>query len=186
MAANIKDIIDNVKTIYLTDSNLSTLLDFERTIDELDLYTFKNWKNGELVEGPIFEKYFITCTFMWPHKKMPDPRGGERLLQYGCDVTYEKSHLKFPLHVKTPNDFIPGTKVPKLKKSPIWLVTIVMPKSLINDIQKGSLEVENEQLEAEDIEFAYDEGENESTNNAGASDSESNEELNPGNENVGY
>lgn len=155
----------------MTDSSLAALLDFERTIDELDLYTFEHWKDGELVEGPIFEKYFVTCTFMWPYKKMPDPRGGERLLQYGCEVKYEKSHLEYPKKTKTPNDFIPGTKVPKMKRVDIWLVTIIMPKSLVDDIQKGSLEVENEQLDAEDLEQAYDEGEDENNSDDGTSES---------------
>lgn len=170
MPANISDIINNVKDIYMTDSSLSALLDFERTIDELDLYTFENWKDGELVEGPVFEKYFVTCTFMWPYKKMPDPRGGERLLQYGCEVQYEKSHLEYPKKTKNPNDFIPGTKVPKMKRVPIWLVTIIMPKSLVDDIQKGSLEVENEQLDAEELEQAYDEGEDENNSDDGTAE----------------
>ena len=60
MAADIKDIIQNTKDIYMTDSALASLLDFERVLDELDLYVFSNWKKGELVEGPINEKYFIT------------------------------------------------------------------------------------------------------------------------------
>ena len=87
MPANIKDIIENVKNIYMTDSSLDSLLDFERVIDELDIYSFLNWKKGELIEGPIYEKYFVTCKFMWPYRSMPDPRGGERLLNYGCEIS---------------------------------------------------------------------------------------------------
>mgnify|MGYP003345260162 CR=1 FL=1 len=68
MSQTLKDVIENTKTISMTDSALSTLMDFERVIDELDLYAFANWKKGELVEGPIYEKYFVTCTFMWPYK----------------------------------------------------------------------------------------------------------------------
>ena len=75
--ADIKDVLQNTKKIYMTDSALTSLMDFERVIDELDVYVFKNWKKGELVAGPEYEKYFITCTFMWPYKLMPDPRGGE-------------------------------------------------------------------------------------------------------------
>ena len=66
MAKNINDVLENIKSISLTDSAVNTLLNFERVIDELDIYTFANWKKGELVEGPKYEKYFITCTFMWP------------------------------------------------------------------------------------------------------------------------
>ena len=50
----------------MTESNLITLMDFERVLDELDLYAFQNWKQGELVVGPEYERYFVSYTFMRP------------------------------------------------------------------------------------------------------------------------
>lgn len=158
MSKAISDVIENTKEIYMTDSSLITLLDFERVLDELDTYVFANWKEGELVEGPIYEKYFVTCTFMWPYKMMPDPRGGERLLDYDCEVYYSKDELEYPIKVKTPDDFEAGTKMPKMAKKPVWLVTIVMPKKLMQEIQQGSLDLESATLDLEDIEQAYEEG----------------------------
>jgi hypothetical protein len=158
MPANIKDILSNIKDIYMTDSSLETLLDYERVLDELDLYSFKHWKMGELVEGPVYEKYFVTCTWMFPYRKMPDPSGGERLLNYGCEVEYWEDVLEYPIDVKTPDDFKAGTKVPKLVSTPVWMVTITMPKKLMTDIQQGSIELENETLDTEDIEAAYEQG----------------------------
>ena len=158
MSKAIHDVIENTKEIFMTDSSLTSLLDFERVLDELDLYVFAHWKEGELVEGPIYEKYFVTCTFMWPYKLMPDPRGGERLLDYDCEVYYSKDTLEYPIKVETPDDFEPGTKMPKMKKTPIWLVKIVMPKKLMQEIQQGSLELESATLDLEDIESAYEEG----------------------------
>jgi hypothetical protein len=158
MSKVIHDVIENTKEIFMTDSSLTSLLDFERVLDELDLYVFAHWKEGELVEGPIYEKYFVTCTFMWPYKMMPDPRGGERLLDYDCEVYYSKDILEYPIKVETPDDFEPGTKMPKMKKTPIWLVKIVMPKKLMQEIQQGSLELESATLDLEDIESAYEEG----------------------------
>lgn len=158
MAKPISDVIDNTKDIFMTDSSLTTLLDFERVLDELDTYVFANWKEGELVEGPVYEKYFVTCTFMWPYKMMPDPRGGERLLSYDCEVYYSKDSLEYPVKVEDPDDFEAGTKMPKMKKVPVWLVKIVMPKKLMQEIQQGSLELEGATLDLEDIEQAYEEG----------------------------
>ena len=158
MPANIKDILSNIKDIYMTDSSLETLLDYERVLDELDLYSFKHWKLGELVEGPVYEKYFITCTWMFPYRKMPDPSGGERLLNYGCEVEYWEDVLEYPIDVKTPDDFKAGTKVPKQVSTPVWMVTITMPKKLMTDIQQGSIELESETLDTEDIEAAYEQG----------------------------
>jgi hypothetical protein len=156
--ADIKDVLQNTKKIYMTDSALTSLMDFERVIDELDVYVFKNWKKGELVAGPEYEKYFITCTFMWPYKLMPDPRGGEKLLDYGCTVTYKKDKLKYAVKAESPDDFESGTKMPKMTTSPIWLVEITMPKKLMKDIHQGSVELENEKLDIEDIEQAYETG----------------------------
>lgn len=158
MAKNIADVIQNIKTIYMTDSSLNSLLDFERVIDELDVYAFENWKNGELVAGPKYEKYFVSCVFMWPYKKMPDPRGAERLLDYDCEIKYKKDVLKVPKRIKSPNDLEPGTKMPQMKQVPIWLVEIVMPKRLMQEIHRGSLELENDSIDAEDIEQAYETG----------------------------
>ena len=158
MPANIKDILSNIKDIYMTDSSLETLLDYERVLDELDLYSFKHWKLGELVEGPVYEKYFVTCTWMFPYRKMPDPSGGERLLNYGCEVEYWEDVLEYPIDVKSPDDFKAGTKVPKMVSTPVWMVTITMPKKLMTDIQQGSIELESETLDTEDIEAAYEQG----------------------------
>ena len=157
----IKDILANVKTIYSSPASLSILMDFERVLSELDLYAFANWKQGELVSGPVVEKYFVTATFMWPKKMMPDPRGGERLLGYDCEISYEKSHLEYPTKVTSREDYKPGGNMPKLVRSPVWLVTITMPKSLITEIHQGSIELEGEMIDIEEVESAYYDGSNE-------------------------
>ena len=72
-------IISNVKGIFTSDGSMANLLDFERVLDEADLYAFKNWQLGELVQGPVIGRYTVKCTFMWPYKLMPDPRGAKRL-----------------------------------------------------------------------------------------------------------
>jgi hypothetical protein len=158
MPADIKDIISNIKEVYMSDSNLETLLSYERVLDELDLYTFSNWKQGELVEGPIYEKYFVTCKWMYDYRKMPDPAGAERLLSYGCEITYQEDMLSYPIKITGPDDYKPGTRTNKLVEKPVWIVTITMPKTLMDDIQQGSVELESETLEAQDIEMSQEEG----------------------------
>ena len=157
MPANIKDILENIKDIYMTDSSLSTLLDYERVLDELDLYSFANWKKGELIEGPIYEKYFVTCSWMFPFRQMPDPSGAERLLNYGCEVTFKRDKF-VSIKVRSPDDFKPGTKSPRMVERPIWTVTITIPKKLMSDIEQGSIELEGETLDQEDITQAYETG----------------------------
>ena len=158
MSKVIADVIENTKDIYMSDSSLSTLLDFERVLDELDLYAFKNWQIGELVAGPNIGKYRVTCTFMWPYKHKPDTRGAKRLADYGCVIKYKHDALEYPIKLKSPSDFQPGTKIPKMAKVPVWLVEITIPKKLMQEITKGSLEIESETVDAQDIDQSYEEG----------------------------
>jgi hypothetical protein len=46
----IRDVMNNVKDIYLSDSSLTTLLDFERVLDSLDLYAYENWQLVHVVD----------------------------------------------------------------------------------------------------------------------------------------
>ena len=66
--------------------------------------------------------------------------------------------LEYPVKVKTPNDFKAGTKMPKMAKTPVWLVEIVMPKTLMQEIHQGSMELENDTIDVEDIEQSYETG----------------------------
>jgi hypothetical protein len=149
-------VAENIKDIYLSEGSLLTLLDFERVLDELDLYAFKNWSIGELVAGPNIGKYRVSCIFMWPEKLMPDPRGARRLLPFDCEVKFKKTNMKVPMKIRNPDDFRPGTHKARLIEKKIWLVEIVMPKSLMNDIRTGSVELEDEDIDLEDLDRAYE------------------------------
>jgi len=140
----------------MSEGTLLNLLDFERVLDELDVYAYRNWALGELVEGPDISKYKVTCIFMWPEKLMPDPRAGRRLLPFDCEVVYKKTKIKIPIKIENPSDFAAGTKKAKIIEKPVWLVEITMPKSLMSDIRTGSVELEDEDLELEDLDDAYD------------------------------
>lgn len=149
-------VAENIRDIYLSEGSLLTLLDFERVLDELDLYAFKNWQIGELVAGPDIGKYRVTCIFMWPEKLMPDPRGARRLLPFDCEVRFKKTTMKVPMKIEDPSDYRPGTHKAKIIEKKIWLVEIVMPKSLMNDIRTGSIELEDQDIDLEDLDQAYE------------------------------
>ncbi len=149
-------VAENIRDIYLSEGSLLTLLDFERVLDELDLYAFKNWAIGELVSGPDIGKYRVTCIFMWPEKLMPDPRGARRLLPFDCEVKYKKTNMKVPMKIENPSDYRPGTHKARLVEKKIWLVEITMPKSLMSDIRTGSVELEDEEIDLEDLDAAYE------------------------------
>jgi hypothetical protein len=149
-------VAQNIQDIYLSEGSLLTLLDFERVLDELDLYAFKNWQIGELVSGPDIGKYQVTCIFMWPERLMPDPRGARRLLPFDCTVKYKRTMMKVPMKIEDPSDYRPGTKKAQLVEKKIWLVQITMPKDLMNDIRTGSVELEDQDIDLADLDDAYE------------------------------
>ena len=134
---DVLDIIKNVQSLYAVGPTLGILKDFERVLDELDVYVFKNWTDGELLSGPIDSRHFVECSFMWPADQMPDPTGGKRLLDRGCKVTYAKDTLFKPREIKSPEDYRPGTTKGKIDAHPIWVVNIKMPKELIGNFKHG-------------------------------------------------
>ena len=149
-------VADNIKRIYMSDGSLATLLDFERVLDELDLYAFRNWQNGELVAGPEVGRYRVSATFMWPERLMPDPRGGRRLLPFDCQIEYRRIMMKIPIRINDPSDYRPGTKKARIIERPVWLVEISMPKALMSDIRTGSVELEDEDIDLKDLDDAYE------------------------------
>ncbi len=150
-------IVDTIKNVYMSDGSMSTLLDFERVLDEADIYAFKNWKNGELVQGPDIGRYSAKCIFMWPYKLMPNPKGALRLIKIGCKVTFGKGEIEVPVQVKDYDDFNPGTRYPKMHKRKVWFVEITIPFELMDDIKEGSIDLAGQTIDLSEIEDAYDE-----------------------------
>ena len=149
-------VADNLRDIYLSEGSLLTLLDYERVLDELDVYAFKNWEIGELVAGPEISKYKVGCTFLWPIDLMPDPRGARRLLPFDCEVKYKKTKMKIPIKINDPSDYQPGTHKARIVEKPVWLVEIIIPKALMSDIRTGSVELEDQDIDLADLDDAYE------------------------------
>ena len=135
--ADLKQIIDNIQNIYGSNNSLNLLKDFERVVDELDVYVYENWMDGELVNGPREDRYFVECTFMWPKDKMPEPAGGKRLTEYGCKVGYAESALRKVRKIESPEDIRPGTRKGKIDIEEVWMVKVKMPKTLMKNIDRG-------------------------------------------------
>jgi hypothetical protein len=150
-------IVDTIKNVYMSDGSMSTLLDYERVLDEADVYAFKNWKHGELVQGPNVGRYACKCVFMWPYKLMPDPRAALRLINIGCRVTFGKGEVEVPVEVKDYDDFNPGTRYPKMHKRKVWFVEVVVPVDLMDDIKEGTIDLADQTIDLSEIDDAYNE-----------------------------
>lgn len=149
-------IVSTVKGIFTSDGSMNTLLDFERVLDEADLYAFRNWELGELVQGPDVRRYSVACVFMWPYKLMPNPKGARRLVSIGCKVKFAKSEVKVPVEIKDYDDYVPGTRYPKMKEKAVWFVYIEIPKSLLDDIKEGTIDLAGQNIDLEELDNSYD------------------------------
>jgi hypothetical protein len=152
-----ESIVETIQGIYSSDGIMNVLLDFERVLDESDLYAFKNWELGELVDGPNTKRYTVDCMFMYPNKLMPDPNGAKRLMTVGCNIKFKKTKIKVPIEIKDPNDYKAGTHYPKMTEREVWLVRITMPKELMNDIREGSIDLAGQTVDLSELDSAYDE-----------------------------
>jgi hypothetical protein len=141
---DVYNIIRNLERIYSNNTSFQVLKDFERVLDEINLYIYDNWFEGEVASGPHIERHWITVRLVWPREKMPDPEGGKKLVDYGCKVSYIKSSMIKPRKIRKPSDLRPGTKKGKLDREPIWIVEIKMPKRLVADIYSGYFEQQEE------------------------------------------
>jgi hypothetical protein len=149
-------IIDTVKGIFTSDGSMNTLLDFERVLDESDLYAYRNWELGELVQGPDVKRYTVSCIFMWPYDLMPNPKGAKRLVSIGCTVKFAKSEIKVPMLIKDYDDFQPGTRYPKMIKKKVWFICIEIPKTLLDEIKEGSIDLAGKTIDLEELDDSYD------------------------------
>jgi hypothetical protein len=150
MHHDILDVIQNIQDLYENNSSLAVLKDFERVLDQMDMYVYENWEDGELAYGPKVDRHWITAGFMWEHDKMPNPIAAKRLTELGCKVTYQKSHLVEPRKIRVPEDMRPNSKKGRLDRKPIWIVEITMPKKVAFDVYKGYMDkMKTEQKESD-------------------------------------
>jgi hypothetical protein len=155
---SVKQNIETTKKIYMSDASLSMLCDFERVLDNMDFYAFPNWRLGELVEGPVIKRYWVTCKFMWPLDRMPDPAAAKRLLAYGARISYEKTKVQVPVKIENPSDYRDLGHKGRLVDYPIWYVTMMLPKKLLSDIKQGSVDIAGEEVDLTDLQSSIEKG----------------------------
>jgi hypothetical protein len=87
---------------------------------------------------------------------MPNPKGARRLVAIGCKVKFAKSEVKVPVEVTEYDDYIPGTRYPKSKPKQVWFVYIEVPKSLLDDIKEGTIDLAGQEIDLEQLDDSYD------------------------------
>ena len=158
MTISVKILNDKITEVSKSNTLLDMLMEFEKTLDELDLYAFKNWDRGEILEGPTLGRHYVNVKLIYPHKEMPDPDGAKRLIARDCLVKYDQDMLESPRRVKDFNDVEVGTRpdgsqrfTPKADSEPVWIVSIDMPRRYVDEFSAQHVEAkEDEYMDQED------------------------------------
>jgi hypothetical protein len=59
---------------------------------------------------------------------------------------YKREKLLKPRKVLKPDDYRPGSKKGKLDETKVWVVSILIPKKLMQDIYQGYVKKENDKM----------------------------------------
>lgn len=151
MTISVKLVNDQIRKISETNTLLDMLLEFEKVLDDCDLYAYKNWLQGELVEGPSLGRHWISAKFMYPRHQMPDPDGAKRLLARQCLVKFREDTLITPVKVKSFDDVKlemrpDGSQRYKTrtKSEPVWVVEIRMPRKFVDEFATEVVEADED------------------------------------------
>lgn len=133
------DNTNTIQSLYDQSGLLDILIGVEEYLDNMDLYAYKNWIKGELVEGPVVSKYWVEITLKYTSTTFPDPRAALMFDKQGTKIFIKKDYEISP--IKKPhsdNDMMSvlgqGSSVKKVKdeKIPILLIKFQIPRRLVN------------------------------------------------------
>lgn len=143
---------------------LDLLTQMEDVLDSLDIYVYRHWFDGEVIEGPIVRRHWLSFSLLYPHDKMPDPRGALRLLKHDVIVEFSKVHRdgeKF--HAMADEKSEPKDSEKKIEakendpEHTFWMVKINFPRRLISQMG-ADLDFYDDEVDVEDVEAAKDGG----------------------------
>ena len=157
MSQRIENIKDTLTTLSAGDGLMEMLMEFERTLSNTDVFAYRNWLDGELIHGPIVDRYWFTTTWMYPGSRMPDPDAALRLEKIGCKVSYKKDIFEKPTKVLEPTDWEdPRTKKAKMEYHKVWVVNIQMPKKHVTEQLESFLDEIEADIDEQTTEIAQE------------------------------
>ena len=138
---------------------LDLLVQMEDILDSQDLYVYRNWLSGEIVEGPVIRRHWVSFSLLYPKNKMPDPRGSLRLLKLNIKVEFSKVSRADGSTPLNPAAGQAGT-IPASNEHPTdthWLVKLTFPRRLLDQMGENTDYYEDD-VDTDDVEDAKDSG----------------------------
>ena len=128
-------ITESEKTFkQLNSKNLQgTLIQIEDFLDNLHMFTFRNWIEGTVYDGPDVSRHWVKLKLSYNINEMPDPRGAQRLVSAGVVVSWKKTTIYVPADHKDPNQIDPVTGLSKNVPKRIWVIGLKIPRHFIQD-----------------------------------------------------
>lgn len=136
---------DLVKKLNQSTGLTDVIIQVEDWLDSLDLYAFRNWFEGIVIEGPVVSRYWITIYLQYKEEEMPDPQGALRLVNHGAKVGYKKMQKEYKekpgdVNMNTVDSKInpwdqPHSQMnnqPTIPTYGVWLVKIIIPRKFID------------------------------------------------------
>jgi len=153
---------------------LDLLVQMEDVLDSLDLYVYRNWLEGEIVEGPLVQRHWLSMSLLYPYHRMPDPRAAYRLFKHGVRVKFSHMHRAASSKDRAEEEVnasglaspVPGGEAKKgkgeKKDDGYWLVKLQFPRRLIGQVESAAMDLDayEDEVDAEDVEDARDSGVN--------------------------
>jgi hypothetical protein len=160
---------DFIKRLSDSASLTDILIQIEDWLDSLDIYVFKNWFEGQVVDGPVIERHWVSIILKYDYKQMPDPEGAVRMMKYGAIIKYKKTQEEDTTNHKEENisqlnnELQNGQtnvqsnditqKSPQLK--PVWLIEVKIPRHFIDELEELD-GIDSDDVDQEHISSAKD------------------------------
>ena len=143
----------DLKDLEDSEHLLDVLLQCEDILDSLDIYVYRNWFSGEVVEGPVIKRHWVCISLLYPMRKMPDPRAALRLMKHGIKIEFTKVKRQVDKHDPTEKH----EEEEDHEKNKYWMVELKFPRRLLKKIT-DDLEQFDDEVDVDDVEDAKDSG----------------------------
>ena len=159
----IQELANTISEIKRNHNSLSILLNIEEVFDRINLYAYENWIKGEIIRGPILNKYWVEVYLMYHQKFKPNPNGALRLKKHGCQVFIKEDTIETAVKIKKPEDINPefeksGKRKPKTKNIPVYIVRMVLPRVMLDNYNLKRFQNFLDDVEIDEITNAFDSG----------------------------
>lgn len=141
---------------------LDILIQMEDVLDSMDVYVFKNWLKGEIVEGPNVRRYWLDMTLLYPYDSkskdhgMPDPKAALRLLKHGVRVDYDRG--RYENESDDPKVLGEEDDHSEDDENLVWLLRVSIPRRLVVQMAAAQHDFYDDEVDIEQVEDAKDDG----------------------------